>query len=290
MASWLVADSLYCPEQYEFSHLDSYGHYLLEAGEHVRRFEFTRPNERLLRDLEFDVAFMLDRYELALDVRATKRIAQVAARCRVMPWEVRRPDGSPAFALMISSIPALVEEARGHGQKAEYQALCFDLRARAMMMGVKRDIDCLFIGTTGGNHVRRTQLLEKLKDVVTVLPPVFGREMFRTLARAHSVFHCGAEWAKGADNAMRIVESLGMGAAIVLDEPTGPHWPPTGGPLFEDGRSCVYYLNAADARSQIASMSHAGWREIARRGGARVLDRFTYEVVVPELIRLAKEV
>jgi hypothetical protein len=294
MSSWVVIDSLYCAEQYFCSHLDSIGHYLREYGEGVRRCCLNARPEQLDDDpawirtpdafgwgsnpCAFDVAFFLDGYGRAMEVLAKKRIAQVAAICLPMPWEVRKPDGSPAFDLVVSSIPTMVEAARAAGCRAEYQQLAFDLRARACMMGVKRDLDCIFIGTTGPNHKRRTELLDELKDVVTVMQPVFGREYFRTLASAKVVLNVHAEWASGAANAMRLYEGAGMGCAVVSDGDGGPvTFVPFNG-------------TAANARAMIDSCLHGP--QPADWGENWALSTETYECDdrIPQLIRWAKEV
>lgn len=309
MSHWAVVDSLYCAEQFFCSHLDSYSHYLSEAGEDAQavclniapsgydsRNDCWHPEWRFLTEgtslagrfvsSGVDVAFFLDGYGRAMEVRAEKRIAQVAAVCSPMPWEVRKPDGSPVFDLVLSSIPAMVDQARAAGCRAEYQPLAFDLRARACMMGVKRDLDCVFIGSTGGNHVRRTRLLEELKDVVTVLPPVFGREYFRTLARAKVVLNVHAEWARGAANAMRLVEGAGMGCAVVsdgdwpcdvdddADMPLSFHWPFDG--TVSGARQAIGFA--------LESMDNGVYQSEV------VLAHHTYECAdrVPRLIELAR--
>ena len=268
---WLVADSLSCPEQYDFSHLDSYGHYLLEAGEHVRRYEFTRPNHRLLTDLEFDVAFVLDRYDSALSIRATKRIAQVAAICNPMPWEVRKPDGSPAYDLVISSIPWMVDEARKHGCRAEFQKLCFDHRALVCSMGVEKDIDCLFVGTVDGNHRKRAEVLRELGDLVTIAPPTYGRDFYRLVARAKTTVNVHAEWAKGARNALRIYETIGLGGICLTDGLTN------GVPGWELGSPAPSVAEALERFGDWAS-EEQGW----------VLANHTYVQRVPQIISWAR--
>lgn len=287
MSSWVILDSLYCPEQYPFSHLDSYGFYIEEMGNSVDRICLnfrggldevrTRPGwDRHL----FDVAFFLDGYGRALDMPAGKRIAQVAALTNPLPWEVRKPDGSPAFDLVISSLRWQVKAAEGAGCKAAWMPLAFDHRALVCGMNVReRDIPCLFIGTRGGNHQRRTALLKELEDVVRVAPPTFGRSYFEQLARARVVLHCGAEWAHGEMNAMRCVESMGMGALLLVDIPSERSQFPQS--------TYGTYATAADVR-RILSYPH-DWL-MAEEGQAHVLQHETYVQRVPELVRLAKEI
>lgn len=217
---WLVCDSLSCPEQFFCSHLDSYSHYLREAGEYAQVIchNFDLPVGHVTWGYDtHDIAFVLDRYDYGARIPARKRIAQVAAICNPMPWDVRKPDGSPAYDCVISSIPWMVEQARAAGCRAEFMKLCFDHRALVCSMGVKKDIDCLFVGTVDGNHVKRARVLEELRDIVTVMPPVWGRDYYRLIARAKTLVHVGAEWARGARNALRLYEGSGLGALVISD-------------------------------------------------------------------------
>lgn len=291
---WLVADSLSCPEQFFCSHLDSYSHYLREAGEDARVCPLNmNPGQLPLDNVPYkspgggsewedcDVAFVLDRYAWGAHTNARKKIAQVAALCSPMPWEVRKPDGAPAYDLVISSIPWMVGEARKAGCRAEYQPLAFDTRARVCGMGVERDLGCIFIGTVGPNHQRRAALLNELRDVVTVLPPVYGREYFKALARAKAVFNVHAEWSRGAANNMRLFEAAGMGAGVVSDGlfPEALH-PAFGyGPRAEGEDWTLEEIreDIADAQTPPISLDQEP-----------VLVHHTYESRIPQLIAWAR--
>ncbi len=160
------------------------------------------------------------------------------------------------------------------GCRAEYMPLAFDTRARVCGMGVKRDLDCIFIGTVGPNHQRRTELLRELSDVVTMLPPVFGREYFRMLARAKSVWHCHAEWSRGAANAMRLFEAAGMGCQVLSDGGGNEHF--RGGWWMHNDRASIM--------SSLANF-HRGPAPTAFYD---VILRHTYESRIPRLIELAR--
>ncbi len=282
MARWIVVDSLSCDDQLFGSHLSSYSHYLNEAGETAWpiRADFWQPGLTTTFARPADIGFFLDRYSIAADALArgecVKAIAQVAALCSPMPWDVRNPDGSCVFSAVISSIPWMAEEANKHGTRGVYMPLAFDLRARVCMMGVKRDLDCIFIGSTGPNHRRRTELLRELADVVTVLPPVYGREYFKTLARAKVVFSPHAEWARGAANNMRCFESEGLGASVVFDG----EWPDGVEPFGYNFDVCD--ADSARQAIKVALLEHDSWI------GDTVLIHHVYENRVPMLISLAK--
>ncbi len=272
MSRWLICDSLYCPEAFFCSHLSSYSHYLSEANEDAAPFCLSHRGVTgtiQIRELrsDYDVVFALDGYTDALKIPARVHIAQVACNTEV-------PRG---FDAIISSIPALVEKYKARGDNATFMPLCFDTRARVAGMGVTRDLGCIFIGTTGGNHVRRTQLLEELKDVVTVMPPVFGREYFRTLARAKVVFNPHAEWAHGAVNNMRCFETTGMGAALVTDGEIP--WPDAFRPWRFNG-------TVEDARRSIRMLLRIGFADPVDFGA--LMAEHTYESRVSDLIRIAR--
>ncbi len=216
---WAIFDSLYCPEQFTFSHLDSYATYLRLMGAQVAQvcwnFQHVPPAWDFVG--EPDVSFFLDRYEAARSTAGKIKVAQVAARCSTMPWEVRDVSGKHVYSLVLSSIPAIVDEARAEGCRAEYMPLAFDVRVRAATMGVKRTRDCVFIGTRGSNHRYREQVLHELDGIVEVLPPVFGADYYRALASARVIISPHAEWSCGAANNMRLYESVGVGASVVYD-------------------------------------------------------------------------
>lgn len=217
---WTVIDSLYNDEAFWCGHLDSYSHYLREAGEDVATFSLAQGGLypwRVQHTTASEVIFALDGYEFCSHLPADLHVAQVAAICSPMPWEVRKPDGSPAYDLVLSSLHWMVDAARAAGCRAEYMPLAFDTRARVAGMGIKRERKAIFVGTRGSNHRKREEWLTALSDIVEVRPPCFGRAYFRELASAAVVLHVHAEWSRGEANAMRILEAEGMAATCVSD-------------------------------------------------------------------------
>ncbi len=155
--------------------------------------------------------------------------------------------------------------------------LAFDTRARVCGMGVERDLDCIFIGTVGPNHQHRTKLLEELRDVVTVMPPVYGREYFKTLARAKVVVNVHAEWSRGAANNMRLYEAAGMGCNVVSDGQQVVYGDRRWWRTPEDAGSWRQAIRGADDGRGQWSMSSAG-----------VLFDQTYESRIPQLVSWAR--
>lgn len=295
---WLVIDSLYRPEQFPFSHLDSYAHYLREAGEDVRRYLVNvGPGDKApLQDKGFvswpaddfkpDVFFVLDGYDRMYHgnpyAHRSKYVAQVAALVNPMPWEVRKADGSPAYDLILSSIPALVEQARAAGCRAEFQQLCFDHRALICGMNVRdRDIPCLFLGTVDGNHQKRAAILRELGDLVTIAPPTFGRAYYELISRARVLVHVQAEWGADCRNSLRYYEGAGLGTVVVGDGPmTGIAADDLGiqADTPEEFRWVIEDLLAYEEHRKTAA-------EIDQ---AHVLQRHGYHARIPRLIEIVR--
>ncbi len=282
MAKWIVQDSLAAPEQFFCSHVDSISHWLNEYGEDATAYVVNSGVVRGNDWLEYDVAFMMDDFAAAPGIKAAKRIAQVAAVCSPQPWEVRRPDGSPWFDLVISSIPAMVNQARDAGCKAVYQALAFDYRALVRAAPTK-DIDCLFVGTVDANHRKRQEVLAELGDMVTVAPPCWGRDYYRLISRAKVLVHVHAEWATGAANALRLFEGAGMGAQVVSDG----YWSGVGRPWWFEGDELGWVAAIEDARLR----ANAPW-DTREYGGfdpcGHVLAEHGYHRRIPQLIEWSR--
>lgn len=283
---WLVADSVANEEAFFCGHLDSYSHYLAQAGEAVEIHSLSNPEMRGRTFFINDVVFALDYYAEAWKWGGSDRsirIAQVAAICSPMPWDVRKPDGSPAYDLILSSLPWMVSEARAKGCRAEYMPLAFDARARVCGMGVTRDIPLLFCGTRGGNHQKREAWLKELADVVTIAPPTFGREYFKVLARSCAVLQIHAEWSRGTRNAMRIFEAAGMGCGALTDgaQPEGwDGWPLPG-----------YYMEGpSDVRRFLRHMKDPSVFDVADCDTSDTLVEHTYVNRIPRIIELAREI
>lgn len=274
----LVADSVYCKEAIPYGHLDATCFYLAQMDHDVTGWVLN--DGAPPKSHQTDVVYAMDNFGVMAHAWGAVRVAQVAAVCKPMPWECLKSDGTHAYDLILSSIPWMVEAATAAGARARYMPLCFDTRARVHGMGVKRDLGCIFIGTTGPNHQRRTQMLAELADVVTVLPPVFGPEYFKTLARAKVVFNVHAEWARGAANNMRIFEAAGMGCAVVSDGKAPlAHAPPPISWSFDD---------IASARDAIRrSMNNVDLHVPVIE--AECLQSHTYVNRVPQILDLVKE-
>ncbi len=280
MAKWIVADSLYSSKQWFCSHLDSYSHYLQEYGEEVEAFEHGAGNHWTAPD----VLFMLDQYGHFAATnnegpwRETKKIAQVAAVCSPMPWEVRKSDGLPAYDLVISSIPNMVEQARAAGCRAEYQALAFDHRA-LVCEAPKKDIDCLFVGTVDANHRKRQEVLAQLNGIVTVERPTFGRAYYNLVSRAHVLLHVGAEWSVGSANALRLFEGAGLRAVVVSDG----NWDGPGEEWWRRPKANDWNATVKSAVAEATFFTHR-----ADRHQGQILAEHGYHRRIPQLIEWSR--
>ncbi len=263
---WLVCDTLYNREAFTCGHLDSYAHYISAMGEDVERHDWAGLGLFRYSGRPVDVVFALDRYAEALKIPARVHIAQVACDTEI----------PPGYDAILSSIPALVEKYKARGENAIFQHLCFDTRARAYGMGVEKDLDCIFLGSMGHAHQKRMEMLHELSDVVTVVKPCFGAEMFRTLARARAVFNVHADWAAGAANNMRMWETVGMGTALVSDGDS------------EDSPSGWYFKDVAEARADIEWALREDEQPFVNAATRNVLMEDTYIERVPFIVDLAR--
>jgi hypothetical protein len=100
-------------------------------------------------------------------------------------------------------------------------------------------------------------------------PPVFGREMYRALARAKVVLNGAIDMA-GADRGnLRCWEAMGLGALMISDAGDYP-------PGMVDGDTFVAYGSAAEAVAAIERMLDGGrWADMAARGRSMVRDRYS---------------
>ncbi len=285
----LVADSLYNPAALPHSHLDAWSHYLAAAGHEVDRL-ILPSGGGTVAVREPDVVFAMDQYQNCATIPAKLHIAQANSITVPCPWQVKRPDGRPAYRLILSAFPAMLKAARDAGCRAEFMPLAFDKRALEHGQGVKRDLGAIFIGTTGRLHKLRTAILAELTDAVQVLPPVFGAEYFRALARARVVVNVHCEWSGSHRGNMRIFEASGMGALCITDGAT-----PDESQTALPGLRVVY--SSATAASALGVLPNAASYRAAITAALKaddggehdqllVMARHTYEQRTPRLLEL----
>ena len=202
---------------------------------------------------------------------------------------------------MATSFPHFVERLRARGIDTEYLPLAFDHRVLDRIPAQTRDVDISFVGGIHPPEVHRggTALLERLAEELDMQSwgyirdsprpdspilsrhhgPVWGLDMYRTLARSRITVNRHGDIAETFANNMRLFEATGVGALLLTESADNL------AELFEPGREVVAYDGPDDliekARHYVEHDDHR--RRIAAAGQAATLERHTYERRVAQL-------
>ena len=115
------------------------------------------------------------------------------------------------------------------------------------------------------------------------LAPVYGMEMFRTLAASEAVLNVHADIAGNHAGNMRMFEATGAGACLVTEHSDNIR------DLFEPGREVLTYRNASELKTIVSDVlpDSARIAQIAQAGQQRTLEHHTierlYDDIVPAL-------
>lgn len=211
--------------------------------------------------------------------------------------------------VIVNNFPALLEDYRAQGVRAEYLAPAHDPEMAPYAAQTERPIDVLFVGTYSRHHSIRTRLLEAVaglrgemtvrlhldrsrltrlaesplgiagplakhrrpRGVRTVArPPVFGRDLLAALASARIVVNGAIDMAGGDRGNMRVWEALGCGTAMVGDVGRYPDG-------LEAGRDFLSYATPEEAVEQVRALHAAPARcdAIARAGHHTIATRYS---------------
>ena len=258
-----------------------------------------------------DVLYCQDIWFLRRDEveRVRRRGTLVAAQCGSQPPPGDRIEG---YDFVATSFPHFVERLRARGVDTEYLPLAFDERVLERLRadgcparpGEGRDVAVSFVGGIHPPEVHRggTELLERLAvDLDLQLwgyvrdslrpdspivsrhhGPVWGLDMYRTLARSQVTVNRHGDIAETYANNMRLFEATGVGTLVLTE--AADNLPD----LFEPGRELVAYDGPDDlvekARHYLANRDELA--RIAAAGQAVTLERHTYERRVGELAEM----
>lgn len=226
------------------------------------------------------------------------------ARTRLIVGQIASPvpagEYVRSFDLILTSFPHFVPRFRAMGVDTQYFRIGFDPRVLECLGAVKRDLPVTFVGGIASGHSGRARLLDELARVTPIemfgygysrLPseslvrsryhgPVWGIEMYRTLARSRITLNHHSDVAENHANSMRLYEATGVGTLLLTDRKDNL------GDLFEVNREVVTYDSAADAAARIQHLLARPEEAdvIARAGQARTLREHTYEHRMKELL------
>ncbi len=187
----------------------------------------------------------------------------------------------------------------------------------------ERPIDVVFVGAYSRHHTRRARILEAVAALapeyrvvlhldrgrLTKLaesaigswlplsrhrrpkaisaasqPAIFGRELYRALARSKVVVNCAIDMSGDDRGNMRCFEAMGCGALMVSDQGRYPEG-------FENGSTIVEYADAHDAVGQIRSAlaDEPRRRRVATAGHALLRDCYSKDRQWADFERLVGE-
>ncbi len=208
------------------------------------------------------------------------------------------------FDLILTSFPHYVPRLEAGGLRSAYFRLGFEASLIEEIGAPVRSFAATFVGGISSAHGRGTEFLTTMAETGAVdffgygadaLPPrspirarhhgpVWGRDMYRTLASSRVTLNRHVDVAEDYANNMRLYEATGMGALLVTDAKSNL------ADLFEPGREVVAYRSNDEAAELIRYYAdHPDERdEIARAGRARTLREHTYEARMKELAYLLR--
>lgn len=236
-----------------------------------------------------------DRIVETIATMARLVVGQVAA-------ELPRDRGFRDYALVVSSIPDLVERFRRDGTAAEWLPLAFEPNVRRQIPEVERDVPVSFVGSFTGAHPGRFEVVNAVARVAplqtwtagrrglpagsaiarTIRGQAFGADMYRVMARSRITLNTHGPVAGHAANNLRLYEATGMGALLVTDARSNL------GELFDVGTEVVAFKNPRDAGELVRHyLDHPeDARAIAAAGQARTLREHTWTDRMERLIRI----
>jgi spore maturation protein CgeB len=209
------------------------------------------------------------------------------------------------FDLILSSMPALLEQLASRRIEARYFRIGFEPRVLEQLepAGDPASTGVVFVGSLGrGPHERGNRLLAGAAERAPIefwgigadewpeaspiraryRGPAWGLEMYRVLARARIALNRHIELAGDYANNMRLYEATGVGTLLLTDAKRNL------AELFEPGREVVTYDSVDDLVEKIGHyLEHGDERgEISRRGQERTLREHTYGHRMAELADL----
>jgi len=256
----------------------------------VRAF---RPDILYCQDLSFFPREVLN----ALKSEVRLIVGQIA--CPLPPESFLK-----GYDLILTSFPHFVGRLRSMGMRSEYFRIGFDERVLRAVGKLERDINFSFVGGISRHHANALPLFEYLatnsdinfygyggRELARTSPvkkkhagEVWGRDMYRTLARSRVTLNRHINVAEGNANNMRLYEATGMGALLLTDLKDNLH------ELFALGREVLAYSckeEAAElARYYLEHPDQAA--EIAKAGQLRTLSEHTYAQRMRELVPILK--
>lgn len=193
---------------------------------------------------------------------------------------------------IFTSFPHFANAFRKQGIPSLYQPLAFEGKILETLTDTERDLPVTFIGGISPVHQKGTEFLELLARLTELqiwgygadlLPtgsvlrrchhgPVWGREMFKMLARSKITVNRHIDAAENNANNMRLFEATGCGTLLITDFKDNLQ------DLFEIGKEVVAYRSPQECAELISYyQSHPEEAAaIAKAGQSRTLRDHSY--------------
>lgn len=215
--------------------------------------------------------------------------------------EVRSSIPFDKFDIILSSVPAILEEARWNGCAAVKLLPAFDPTMR-IFESTERDIELSFVGTiypgtipvlqaaAAGNvnlqiYADDSQgLLEQAGLGTNYRGAAWGEDMYRVLGRSQLTLNRHGSIASDFAANMRLFEATGMGACLLTD------WKQNMESLFESNE-CLTYRNLSELTDIVAKLSKQPEiiHEVAVMGQLRTLREHTFDIRLKSVNDIFKE-
>ena len=226
----------------------------------------------------------------------------------ILWWSATLWPGYPYehFDLILSGIPALVEQFRTQGIQAAYLAHAFDRRIlQRVPVASERIPRVAFVGSLTSDHADRIAFLDALARRVEIdfygrgveyLPsdsplrtryrgPAWGDDLYSVYGSYLVVFHKNIGVAGTSASAKRLFEATGMGACVIAE--TSDDMPS----LFQPEHEIVTYSSFDDCVEKIASLlAHPQVAlQIGQRAQQRTLTEHTYARRVQQILHYIEQ-
>ncbi len=244
-----------------------------------------------------------------MDLMPEMIVGAIAALARFVVGQVAtelpRDRSYRHYALVVSSIPDLVERFRRGGMTAEWLPLAFEPDIRRQLPEVERDVPVSFVGSFSGLHPGRVEVLNAVANIAplqtwtaarrsllvgsavagTIRGQAFGADMYRVMARSRITLNTHGPVAGHFANNLRLYEATGMGALLVTDARSNL------GELFDVGAEVVAFETPRDAGELVRYyLDHPEEAQaIAAAGQARTLREHTWTNRMERLSRFVGE-
>jgi hypothetical protein len=207
------------------------------------------------------------------------------------------------YDLILSSLPNQIEYFRKLGVRSEYFPLAFEPSVlEKISYPLERDIPVSFVGSLSRYHLSRIEFLKSIcreteisvfgeadPDIIhgtelenCVMPPCWGLDMYRILARSKITLNHHIDVAGDYANNLRLYEATGTGALLITDWKKNLH------EIFKPGREVLAFRTLAECVELIRKyLENDKEREtIALTAQKKTLEKYSYSERIRKLMEI----